>query len=484
MQYQDLLHIELFSNIEPEFWEAEVEAELVKLQPGEFLFRVGDKATQIYVILEGRLDMYRETRQERISTGSLTTGSWGGEVSTLVGSDRFSHGVAVTPCQILVYHEEGLWSLMARSAAVRRKLLTTLAERMSVVQTLSLHRSKLESIGQMSAGLAHELNNPAAAARRAAQTIVKTLDQLGDSVLDILNSVVFEQGPVNQHPIQEFYEQIQFTGVTWDSLTQSDLEEELTLWLEEQQVQDPQEMASTFISVGLTKEILLDLLERNPLHPEAVRRFFRWLCKDIEIRQLAQELTQGTTRISELISALKSYSYMDRVREKQKIDVHEGINDTLIILKHKLKQKQIQIKKDYAPDLPQIHAYGGELNQVWTNLIDNACYVLPDRGTIILRTQLDPLNSGRVLIEVIDDGPGVPRELQQFVFDPFFTTKDVGEGTGLGLDICYKIITFRHQGSIELRSRTGYTEFRISLPIEPRQEEDRTLPEIHSPESS
>ncbi len=470
MQYRDLRHIELFSTIEPEFWEAEVEAELVNLQPGEFLFRAGDQATQIYIILEGRVDMYRETRQERISTGSLTTGTWGGEVSTLVGLDRFSHGVAVTPCRILVYHEAELWSLMARSAVVRRMLLTTLGKRMSIFQTLSLHRSKLESIGQMSAGLAHELNNPAAAARRSAQTIVKTLDQLGDSVADILNSVMFEHCPVNKHPVQAFYEQIQMEEVTWDSLTQMDLEDELVLWLEEQQVQDPQEMASTFISVGLTKQILLELLERYPLHPPAVRRFFRWLCKDIEIRQLAQELTQGTTRISELISALKSYSYMDRVREKQQIDIHEGINDTLIILKHKLKQKQVQIKKEYDPDLPQIYAYGGELNQVWTNLIDNACYVLPDQGTITIRTQLDPLNSDRVLIEVIDNGPGVPQELQQFVFDPFFTTKDVGEGTGLGLDICYKIITVRHGGSIVLRSQPSYTEFRISLPIEPSQE--------------
>jgi len=262
--------------------------------------------------------------------------------------------------------------------------------------------------------------------------------------------------------------------VSWDPLTQSDLEDELSQWLEEQQAQDPYEMGSTFVSVGLTQEILLELLERHPLYPQALRRFFRWLCKDIQIRQLAQELTQGTTRISELISAMKSYSYMDRSREKQLVDIHEGIDDTLVILKHKLKKKQITINREYATDLPQIYAYGGELNQVWTNLIDNACYVLPEQGLITIKTQMDPLNADRVLVEVIDNGPGVPMEVQPFVFDAFFTTKDVGEGTGLGLDICHKIVTFRHQGSIELRSRPGWTQFRISLPIQPCEE--LTLP--------
>lgn len=472
MYYRDLRHIELFADIEPEFLETEVQAELVELQPGEYLFRAGEKATQIYIILEGRLDMYRETRQKRISMGSLVAGNWGGEMSTLVGLDRFSSGVAATLCRILIYHEQALWWLMASSAVVRRKLLAKLAKRLSVYQTLSLHRHKLESLGQMSAGLAHELNNPAAAARRSAQTIVKTLDQLGDSVDDILDSVMFEGYPTDKNPVQEIYDRIQLQGVSLDPLTQSDLEDELLQWLEEKQAQDPYEMAATFVSVGLTKEILMDnLLGPNPLRPDPLRRFLRWLCKDIQIRQLAQELTQGTTRISELVTAMKAYTYMDRSPDKQSINIHEGIDDTLVILKHKLKKKQITINKDYTTDLPKIHAYGGELNQVWTNLIDNACYVLPDQGTITIRTQRDPLNADRVLVEVIDDGPGVPLEVQPFVFDPFFTTKDVGEGTGLGLDICHKIVYFRHRGSIELQSRPGWTQFRISLPIQSSEED-------------
>lgn len=178
--------------------------------------------------------------------------------------------------------------------------------------------------------------------------------------------------------------------------------------------------------------------------PEHIANGLNWLYKDVEMGLLSNELRQSTTRISELVTAMKSYSYMDQVLEKSKVDLHQGIDNTVLILGHKLKKRKIKLVKEYGEDIPKISAYGSELNQVWTNLIDNAIDVLPNEGTITIRTYLEQNDQDTVAVEVIDNGPGIPKEIQHRIFEPFFTTKRVGEGTGLGLEISNRIVVNQH----------------------------------------
>jgi signal transduction histidine kinase len=184
------------------------------------------------------------------------------------------------------------------------------------------------------------------------------------------------------------------------------------------------------------------------------------------MRKLVRELVESTSRISELISAMKSYAYMDKAHEKRKIDLHEGIENTIIILNHKLKKKNVTLKKEFDYKIPAISAYGGELNQVWTNMIDNAIDAVPEKGMITIRTGMNGNGSDTVNVEIIDNGNGIPQEIQDKIFDPFFTTKAPGEGSGLGLEITYRIIVNQHKGTIGFESRPGFTKFSICLPVD------------------
>ena len=202
----------------------------------------------------------------------------------------------------------------------------------------------------------------------------------------------------------------------------------------------------------------------DKLKPDQVANFLEWVPKDIEMRLLARELTEATTRISDLVGAMKSYTYMDQGLEKREVDLHQGLIDTLIILKHKWQRKSINIVKEFG-GVDTLPAYGSELNQVWTNLISNAIDALDEGGTITVQTTTDTF-SGVACVDIIDDGPGIPPEIQGRIFEPFFTTKGVGDGTGMGLDIANRIVRQRHHGTLQLESRPGHTRFRVRLPLE------------------
>ena len=349
--------------------------------------------------------------------------------------------------------------LQARlNASLQHKKLRDL-EKMYLQQEMMLRQSeKLATLGKLSAGVAHELNNPAAAAQRGAKHLHMTFARLQQTYLKLsnlkLSDVQHEQLVTFDRLAQERAKETAFL----DLLTRTDQEFEIEIWLVENNIDNAWEVAPTLVNLGYHWDELNSLLENFPDLQFLVA--IEWLnCISI-IYSLLEEISQGTGRIAEIVKALKAYSFMDQA-PIQDVDIHEGLDNTLVILRSKLKLG-VTVQRDYAPDLPRIEAYGGELNQVWTNLIDNAIDAMEGKGDITLRTRLD---GQYIVVEIEDTGPGIPDEIRSNIFDPFFTTKGPGKGTGMGLNISYNIIVQKHQGKITVHSRPGMTRFEVRLPL-------------------
>jgi signal transduction histidine kinase len=326
-------------------------------------------------------------------------------------------------------------------------------------QEIMLRQSeKLATLGKLSAGMAHELNNPAAAAQRGA-------DQLRDAISQ-LREVQFELGALrlSQSQLDTLATLNQRTEgrarqpADLDPLARSDREYEMEVWLGKQGVEDAWELAPMLVDMGYDPVALVELGES--FAAEQFPKVVASLSNLYATHNLLEEIGQGAGRIAEIVKALKSYTYLDQA-PMQSVDVHEGLNDTLVMLRNKLKTGVV-VRREYAPDLPRIQAYGSELNQVWTNIIDNAVNAMEGQGELVLRTyQEDPW----VVVEIQDTGPGIPEDVLPAIFDPFFTTKPPGEGTGLGLNISHNIIVQKHRGKIAVRSEPGTTCFEVRLPV-------------------
>ena len=325
-------------------------------------------------------------------------------------------------------------------------------------QSIMLRQSeKLATLGRLSAGIAHELNNPAGATQSSAK-------HLQDAIVKV-EQIEFALGELNLSKDQ--YEQIKlhtdqiYTSIKMpnhlDPLIRSEKEDEIENWLNEKDIQNNWEFTPLLVKMNYDTEKLSALARSFSVQQLPV--IISFLCHIYITRNLIQEIYNGTNRITEIVKALKSYSYVDKA-PVQSVNIHEGLDDTLVILRSKLKG--IQVDRDYAKDLPAIEAYGNELNQVWTNILDNAISAMQGSGKISIKTYLQ---NPWVVIEISDTGPGIPQEIQSKIYDPFFTTKPPGEGTGLGLNISHNIIVQKHKGTIDLHSQSGETCFKIKLPL-------------------
>ena len=345
------------------------------------------------------------------------------------------------------------------NTAIREQETTNKLLEANLQQELMLRQSeKLATLGRLSAGVAHELNNPAAATQRGSE-------QLLDAILK-LEKTEFRLGQLNLSTPQletlqaqnQLIEQRAKQPLDLDSLARSDQEFEMEKWLDGEGIENAWESAPMLVNLGFNSIQLAEIAEN--FNADEFPTVVALLSNKLNTRSLLEEIRHGSSRISEIVKSLKSYVYLDQAPQ-QSIDIHAGLDDTLVMLRSKLEDG-VQVRREYAADLPRIEAFGSELNQVWTNIIDNAASALEGHGEIVLRTyRKDPW----VVVEIIDNGPGIPQEAQPKIFDPFFTTKPPGEGTGLGLNISHNIIVQKHNGEIAVSSRPGETCFEIKLPI-------------------
>ena len=428
--------------------------EELHFRDGEVLFEAGKGEYCMYVVESGRLRIVRGVGPEEVIVAAQGPGEFTGEIGMLAGGVPKATATALGEATVYRICPDQFRQLLCQNSPLGKTFLTVMAHRSQQVGLYFSQQEKMAALGRMSAGLAHELNNPAAAARRSSAMLL-------EKVLEMpvrMSAIEKRFSPEHRAFIQNFARKIReqlLKRVELDPLEQSDREQEVISWLEEHDVPQAGEIACPLVAYGATPEALEKW--RAMLGDSFVQALF-WVATVTGLFELAHDIESSTERISDLVSALKEYTYMDRAK-LQDIDVHHGLDNTLKILHHKLKNG-ITVKRKYAAELPLVCAYAGELNQVWTNLIDNAIDAMKGKGVLVIRTASE---GDRVVVEICDNGTGIPPEIQDHIFEPFFTTKGVGQGTGLGLDISYRIITYRHGGEIKVRSRPGETCFTVYL---------------------
>jgi predicted CoA-binding protein/signal transduction histidine kinase len=361
---------------------------------------------------------------------------------------------ARTESRLLSISHVQLNQLLDVSSSAARSMLYTVTARLRSDELVLRQSEKMAQLGTLTAGIAHELNNPAAAVQRGA-------DQLRQAIPDLLQAHAGLQGQPLSEAQQERLAAMEQEAsrraaapLDGDPLERSDREAELESWLDSQKVDAPWELAPVLANLELDLERL-----RADFEPQAQVLVLRWLAANFTIFSLIEELSQGAGRIGEIVKALKVYVYLDQA-PVQPVDLHEGLDNTLVMLRSKLKSG-VRVRREYAPGSLRIQAYGSELNQVWTNIIDNAVDAMDGRGEIALRTRLE---GDWAEVEIEDNGPGIPQAIVEKIFSPFFTTKPVGKGTGLGLNTSYNIVQ-KHGGAIKVYSRPGKTVFQVRLPV-------------------
>jgi signal transduction histidine kinase len=433
------------------------------LGPGDEVQRFGTRSQSFTLLLDGRLDGYlrRDGRDEHDHYHQAPT--WLGAMNTLTADESIVTIRATRPSRVAQLPVEEFKALLFATPVAFQRVMRTFRPVLSRFSAIESQREKLAALGQMSAGLAHELNNPAAAAKRSAQALGDALDSINTVMAAFIDAGVEREQAAELVRLQQDALARACSATPRDAIGLADAEDEMGELLEAHGIADAWRIAEPLAAAGLDRE-WLGQVERNagPALPAAVD----WVATSLTARSLADDLREATGRMSELVGAIKAYTYMDQA-DLQEVDVHDGLEATLTILHHKLKHTRITVRREYGEGVPRICVYGSELNQVWTNLLDNAIDALGEEGTITLATAC--WEGTGVEVAISDDGPGIPEDVQRRIFDPFFTTKGVGAGTGLGLDATRRIVHDRHEGELAFASRPGRTTFTVRLPRAPHK---------------
>jgi signal transduction histidine kinase len=438
----------------------------VRIEPGADLFREGEHADFWWVLIDGAIDLVRHIgREETVVAKMDVSGRWAGGFRAWDEDGVYlATGRVVTGGRVLRVPAGVLRERVNAWFPFGRHLIEGLYHTARSIESTARQRESLINLGTLAAGLAHEINNPAAAATRA----VDALEAACQMLLSSLGRLA--QGEISARQftaLDALRRQIEPQAAAQDPLTLADHEEALALWLSRHGIVCEWMIAPPLAAAGAD----VDWCERVALVLEgpALGPGLEWIASTLSAATLLSELKDSSRRISELVAAVKSYSQMDRA-SVQYIDVADGIESTLQMLGYKLRDG-VTVVRDYSAEVPRIHVYPGELNQVWTNLIDNAIDAMAGAGTLRLSTRAE---GNDVVIEVGDTGPGMPPQVAARAFEAFYTTKDVGKGTGLGLDVARRIIVERHGGTITIDSRPGKTVLRVRIPVRPPVPRGRT----------
>jgi signal transduction histidine kinase len=456
---EELRGVDLFDGIDDQqLTEWLAVAQLREVGPGELIVEEQEHVPGLILLLEGRAQTQMTTRGAAEPMGHQVAPTWIGAISVLTEDPLPVRIVAESACRLAIIAGEEFMRLLFAQRAVHQTVIRRIAPVLQRLGGIEQSRERLASLGTMAAGLAHELNNPAAAARRAASQLAEEVGIVQSTLVKFVKSGVERADAEALVELQEEALARADAATALDTLDAADAEDELLARLEALDVPQPWRLVEPLASAGVDQ----DWLDRVAAHAgKATPAALHWVAATLTIGRVSSELCESTDRISGLVSAVKAYAYMDRGGIVE-VDLHEGLETTLTVLGHKLKHTSIGVVRDYDRTLPRMMVHGSELNQVWTNLLDNAIGALGEQGTITIRTSSD---NGCAVVEISDDGPGIPDDVRERVFDPFFTTKDVGAGTGLGLSTARQIVVERHDGSIVVESEPGATTFRVRLPL-------------------
>ena len=431
----------------------------VRFEPGLVLFREGEQADYWWVLVEGAIDLLRRVGTEETVVRTMDVPGWwaGGFRAFDEHGVYLATGRGASDGRIFRLPAEVLRDRLTAWFPFGRHLIEGLYGTARSIESTARQREALVTLGKLSAGLAHEINNPAAATIRAVdeletacQTLLSSLTRLADE----------EISPRQFAALDALRREIKFQAAAWSPLDLADQEDALSAWLIRHGVGHEWIIAPALAAAGVD----LAWCERaaQALDGPALEPGLEWVASTLSAAALLSDIKESSRRISQLVAAVKSYSQMDRA-SVQRINVTDGLESTLVMLGHKLRGG-VTVVRDYGTDVPEIEAYAGELNQVWTNLIDNAVDAMGGAGTLRVATRAE---ASEVVVEIGDTGPGMSPQVAARAFDAFYTTKDVGKGTGLGLDIAQRIVVERHGGTISIDSRPGETVLRVHLPLRP-----------------
>jgi signal transduction histidine kinase len=439
----------------------------VELHPaGTAVYTEGEPAVCFYVLLAGRIIMSRRVGSDDVELNrSDYRGAYMGATASFRPAPegeqhRYPGSVhAATDAALLALPSEEFSTQLRSWFPMAMHLIEGMLLGIRTSQAVVGQREQLVALGALTAGLTHELNNPAAAAVRATSALRERVAGMRHKLAMLAAEDIDTDALKRLTALQEEAVDHVRDAPELSPLEEGDREDEVGEWLEDHDVQGAWELAPVFVAAGITPS----WLEQLPSVTDGIdlNGSVRWLAYSVETEMLMGEIEDATRRIATLVQAAKSYSHMDRAGHEE-VDVHEGLKSTMVMLGSRLRG--LNVVKEFDRTLPKVLAFPGELNQVWTNLIDNAAAAMGGAGTLTVRTGRD---GDQLLVEVCDTGPGVPPELQRRIFEPFFTTKGVGEGTGLGLDISWRIVVNRHGGDLRVVSTPGDTRFQVRLPLAP-----------------
>ena len=426
----------------------------ISLRAGEVYAKQGDPPEAMFVLLEGEFEWRGEFNGETIIL-PLNVGDVTGALPFSRMKQYTVSGRSVSGGRILRFPASKFPELAGKIPELVKRLVGIMTDRVREATRIEQQRDRLASLGKLSAGLAHELNNPAAAARRAASQLRATLHGIKEASHQLGRRELTATQKAEIEKLESSF--IRQDGPPPDALTISDLEEQIDSLLRSHGQNDLWQLAAELAQRGIQPEALESLFEN--LDAGSARAALVRIAASVEIASLLNEIESSTARISDLVRAIKEYTYMDQ-SPVQNVDVVKSLETTLTIMHHKLK-RGVTVQRDYQPVPFLVNSFGSELNQVWTNLIDNAIDAMNGNGDLRVRTFRD---DGCVVVEIADNGPGISPEIRSHIFEPFFTTKGVGEGTGLGLDTVQRIVR-KHKGNIQVNSQPGDTRFQVRLPL-------------------
>jgi signal transduction histidine kinase len=444
--------------------------EVSEFNDGDLIYKTNDPIDELVLAIEGKSHFYMDVNGKLVYyftfENDKQTGGAGGLLpySRMKGSPGYNY--AVGHMKILRLHKKYFRDLEQLNPEFIQRLIGYMTERARHFATQKLQQEKVNALGQLAAGIAHELNNPAAAINRISAELVKRLMQNYDLTEKLLNDHV---KPEFVRDVRKLVEDKKASGAenpTLSAMQRLNREDEISDWLEQNGVNDRQ-LAETFTDGGITIDELTEA--GKTVSKEALPDVLRWIENRLSASRILKDLDDAACRISNLVGAIKSHVHMDRTSDMQPTNVHKDIDNTITLLGYKLREKNISVRRKYCDNLRDVPAYVGELNQVWTNLIDNAIYAMEKNGELFIETKC---SQNEVTVRIIDSGVGIPPEIVSRIFDPFFTTKKQGEGTGIGLDIVMRIIN-RHNGEIKVNSVPGRTEFIVCIPYQQKKENEQ-----------